>query len=371
MHLKTLLLPLSLCVFLTTAANKCFSESNNSSTIRIGVIQSLTGIAAEDGKTVVQALQLAADDINSKNQAKVELVVEDDGTQPKNTVTAFERLSSLDVPVIIGATWDFTTNAIMALSARKGLVIFNTSTLMESLLLSDSKGYGFINAVSAKGEASAFERFLEKHTIKNMVIVFANNSWGETQLKVYKEIASKHHVKILDELRSTSFDANEWNIYATRVKQKNSDLVLLLLNKDDLELFLKKAAALEIKSSFFASKNLYDAFRNSSSKELYSGVCFTYPMEQLRRESDFRTRYREKFGEEARIYADNTYDALFIIVKAIQESQKHDVSLRDAMRSIRYEGVVGNYEFSETNSFSTGNSSLVCINNGEAQLPSN
>ena len=59
--------------------------------MKVGVIQSLSGIAAEDGKTVVQALQLATEDLNKGNALRVQLLVEDDQSVPKNGVTASAR----------------------------------------------------------------------------------------------------------------------------------------------------------------------------------------------------------------------------------------------------------------------------------------
>jgi ABC-type branched-subunit amino acid transport system substrate-binding protein len=88
---------------------------------------------------------------------------------------------------------------------------------VEALSLSAANEYGFTNAASARDEATAFEAYLKARNIKNTVIVFVNNSWGEAQLRVYKEIAAKHGVIVLDELRSTSYDANEWNIFVAKI----------------------------------------------------------------------------------------------------------------------------------------------------------
>lgn len=79
-------------------------------------------------------------------------------------------------------------------------------------------------------------------------------------------------------------------------------------------------------------------------------------------------RFKEKFGEDARSYADNSYDALFIIDKAIEIGRAQNILLKDALRLVKHDGLVGKYEFSEENSFTLGNSSLVCIRDGEVRL---
>jgi ABC-type branched-subunit amino acid transport system substrate-binding protein len=345
-----------------------WADTPTSSSIKVGVVQSLTGIAAEDGKTVVQALKLAADDFNSRSDSKVELLIEDDGSQPKNSVSALTSLVRRKVQVIIGATWDFTTNAILPAASTNNIVIFNTSTLPESLVLPQSKRFAFINSIRAEDEAAVFHEFLQKRRPSGLAIVFANNSWGETQSRAYKKIAGSLKVPVVDELRSSSYDSNEWSTFVSRLKQKRADVVVLLLNKSDLELFLRRARELGLRSSFFASKNLFDALRVSTTKDSFNDVCFTYPFEQLARESEFRARYKQTFGEDARIYADNSYDALFIIAKAAEHALKTGVALHDSLRTVQHDGLVGRYAFSEERSFSIGRSSLVCVRRGEPHL---
>ncbi|RME60294.1 MAG: amino acid ABC transporter substrate-binding protein [Candidatus Dadabacteria bacterium] len=335
---------------------------------RVGVIQSLTGIAAEDGKTVVQSLQLAAEHINSKYPNSIELFIEDDQSTPKNTLAAYYKLKSRKVEAIIGATWDFTTYVLIPQAAKDKIVLFNTSTLPESLNFSRSKGYLFSNAITTAEEAEPFKRFLVKYKPKSLVIVYANNLWGETQKKVYKEIAVKQNVKIEDEISSVSFEDNVWREVLPRIKSKNPSLILLLLNKNDIEIFLRRAKESSISALFFASKNAYDALSNSKQRSLYERLCFTYPYERLKRLAKFNKMYKDKFGELPRIYADNTYDALWLLYTAykLKESSRN-ISLREALKLVRYKGLVGIYRYSPKTSFSIGRSSLVCVKEGKVR----
>ena len=102
-------------ILLLLSCSCAYAES--AAKLKIGVIQSLTGMAAEDGKTVVQALELAAADIKQQTGTEVELVVEDDQTVSKNSVSAFQKLSAAVPDAIIAATWDFTTNPLLPMAA--------------------------------------------------------------------------------------------------------------------------------------------------------------------------------------------------------------------------------------------------------------
>lgn len=336
--------------------------------LRIGVVQSLTGIAAEDGKTVVQALELAAADIKQETGTSVELLIEDDQTTSKNAVTAFQKISASKPAAVIAATWDFTTNPLLPLIKQQRLVVFNTSTLPDSLDLKSTDGFAFVNAIRTADEAAPFRDFLGKVRSQTLAIVYANNSWGETQRRVYGDIARASGLQIVEEIKPATYDENEWRDLLPRIKQKKADVVLLLLNKNDLKVFLRRAQEVSLQGRFFASKNAFDAFHSESSKNMFEKLCFTYPLARVQREREFSDRYKARYGEQPRIYADNSYDALFIIEKAWRLSRERNVSLKDAMPAVVHSGVVGHYEYDANRSFSLGDSSLVCVAEGKLDI---
>lgn len=335
---------------------------------KIGVVQSLTGIAAEDGVNIVRSLRLAAEEINANEALQVELVIEDDQSASKNSVAAFNKLAAQGIHAVIGATWDFTTNPLLPLARREKIVVFSTSTLPEALNLKEADGFGFVNAISVQAEARPFEAFIKRHEIKKAIIIFANNPWGLTQLDAYSNLAGRHGVSVLEKVSPSQYDINEWREIVPRIKTLKPEAVVLLLNKADLQTFLRRAKELDLQARFFASKNLWDALRLSQGREEFEGVCCTYPFEQMMGQKDFTARFRQQYKDEARIYADNSYDALFILHKAFQLSQAQKINLADALRTTEYQGLAGRYQYDALKSLSLGTSSLVCISNGRPAL---
>ena len=88
-------------------------------------------------------------------------------------------------------------------------------------------------------------------------------------------------------------------------------------------------------------------------------------MQRLSSEQSFYRKFTKRFGEPPRIYADNSYDAAFLIYKAFKESKALGISLKDALRQIRHRGVNTDYVFSPVTSLARGSSTLVCMQ----QLP--
>src|SRR5258708_33469380 len=91
-------------------------------TIKIGLIQPLTGSVAYNGTTDVNGSKLALDEINAKGGVlgkKVELIIEDGPCRPANAVNAAEKLIQRDkVVAISGAFCSSSTLAVMPVVAN-------------------------------------------------------------------------------------------------------------------------------------------------------------------------------------------------------------------------------------------------------------
>jgi hypothetical protein len=86
-------------------------------TIKIGVNQPLTGAVAASGNYVTNGAKIAADEINANGGLlgqQVELIIEDNKSNPTEAVAAAEKLIARDeVPVMMGAWSSTFTLAVM------------------------------------------------------------------------------------------------------------------------------------------------------------------------------------------------------------------------------------------------------------------
>ena len=357
----------------TVVIASCFSSASvaEERPLRLGVIQSTTGIAAEWGNTARQSIELAVHDANAGGRKRVELFVENDESNPRSTVTAYQKLKLSGVDAVIGPTWSFLVEPVIPLAARDKLVVFSSTVYPEAMNLTLGDGYVFANLVSAKAMTAPFDSFLRSPSCRRLSIVYTNNSYGEALRKSFGAVAAGQGVEIVETLASLSNDNNEWGAEIPRLKSKQSECVALLLNRSDIELFLRRASEMHLVSRFFTSQNGFDALRLTKSPQLYEGVCFPYPLEQLRSNKTFSSRYESQFGEKPRIGADSSYDAVFLLLKAFEESGVTKTSLRDQLRTVSHGGIAGEYRYSDETSFSTGSGSLVCIEKGEMSVVGN
>src|SRR6476646_11020252 len=86
-------------------------------TIKVGVIQPLTGAFAASGNYVANGAKIAADEINAKGGVlgkKLERIIEDTKSNPTEAAAVAEKLIVRDkVPVLMGASASTATLAVM------------------------------------------------------------------------------------------------------------------------------------------------------------------------------------------------------------------------------------------------------------------
>ena len=107
----------ALSVALASALAMWTPSAHAQDAVKIGVIEPLSGPVAASGNYVRMGAEIARDWINAKGGVlgrKVELLIEDNKSDPKEAATAAEKLIVRDkVPVIMGAWGSSMTLAEM------------------------------------------------------------------------------------------------------------------------------------------------------------------------------------------------------------------------------------------------------------------
>src|ERR1700720_1359007 len=113
-------------------------------TLRLGVLTPLTGAGSFDGPRMLKAMQVVANDINAAGGLlgrKIELVVEDDETNPEAAVRPAHKLVDVDkVPVIMG-TWASAVTTAVAPVCWESKTFLTTVSGADSITLLPHQGY--------------------------------------------------------------------------------------------------------------------------------------------------------------------------------------------------------------------------------------
>jgi len=195
MRLKAyfVILAIILAVFLSGCTEKASEKTEAASnageettaapaegSIKIGVLQSLTGDLGAYGGPMSDGMKLAAKQINENGGLlgkKLELLVEDDQTNNVAAVDAANKLVKVDkVPAIVGDTGSGQSMSIIDITTKSGVLqISSSNTGTEFTTYNDSDLY-FRTAPSDTLQGTAMARLAKERGYKTVSTIVINNS---------------------------------------------------------------------------------------------------------------------------------------------------------------------------------------------------
>jgi branched-chain amino acid transport system substrate-binding protein len=217
-------------------------------TIKIGVNEPLTGPFAASGTYVVNGAKIAADEINAKGGLlgkKVELVIEDNKSNPTEAAAVAEKLITEDkVPVMMGAWGSSLTLAVMPkLMQYKVPMVVETSS--SSKITTSGNPYIFRISPPSSVEAEDFRSIAPKIGIKKADFLVINNDWGRGSAEDFGKVMKALGIQVgLVEIMDQA--SQDMTAQLAKIKATDSDTIMVTTAVEQLTLVLKQAAALGI-----------------------------------------------------------------------------------------------------------------------------
>jgi branched-chain amino acid transport system substrate-binding protein len=224
-------------------------------TIKVGVSEPLTGAFAGSGNYVVNGAKIAADEINASGGIlgqKLELVIEDNKSNPTEAAASAEKLVVRDkVPVIMGAWGSSLTLAVMPkLMEYKVPMLVETSS--SGKITTSGNPYIFRISPPSAVEAIAFAKVLGRLKIGKADFLVINNDWGLGTAQDFSKMFEEKGIKVgLVEKMDQS--AQDMSAQLAKIKESDADTLIITAAVDQLTLVFKQAAALGLKKQFITT----------------------------------------------------------------------------------------------------------------------
>src|SRR6266568_7452563 len=217
--------------------------------IKVGVIQPLTGAFAASGNYVANGAKIAADEINAKGGVlgkKLELVIEDNKSNPTEAAAVAEKLIVRDkVPVIMGAWGSGFTLAIMPkLMEYKVPMLVETSSAGK--ITTSGNPYIFRISPPSAVEAVAFAKIVDGLKIGKADFLVVNNDWGRGAAEDFGKMFKEHNIKV-GLVETMDPPAQDMSAQLAKIKASDADTLIVTTAVEQLTLIFKQAAALGLK----------------------------------------------------------------------------------------------------------------------------
>ncbi len=349
----------------------------NNTTIQCGVILPLSGELGQSGQELLQGIELAADEINTKSGSgyQIELDVRDDAGDVNTALMHFKEMQTSGVPVVIGS---FATDVTLPLAET-------TKNFRETILVAPHA-----NGMALSGISPAFYqlnapvfylgRFVSdwvSYTAERVAIVYIDTDYGRSlRDEILSDLANGTvHITgtepvfpdtdfgaLIQKILDGGPDTVVVGVYDSRVED-------ILKNLDDAgyrgQVVLTEAGGMrDLESNATDSLSKFSICTISASTSLVPGA----------HTDRFLEAYQEKYSQNpSEGYAGYGYDAMIIIYDAIQLGPNTDTvsaqSLQEGLNTIRYYGVTGPKVFDDKNAVSPAMDRWV-YRNGKFELMS-
>jgi branched-chain amino acid transport system substrate-binding protein len=231
--------------------------------VKVGVMLSVTGPAAPFGIPERDIIKILADKYNAEggiNGHKLDLVYHDDQSNPTEAARGATRLIRQEnVQVILGPSIGSATLAAAPIAAQAKVPILSpvsTQSVTE-------KTHAFFPWVFRTSTASAItmqammEKVVFKPTVKRVAIMHQEDAYGKDEADLAQKAITQHGGIEIVAITSAPLSATDLTAAATRIRNANPDIILLLTSAPSMGgAFARAAEQANIKAPIIGSLSI-------------------------------------------------------------------------------------------------------------------
>ncbi|MFC7515982.1 ABC transporter substrate-binding protein [Herbaspirillum sp. GCM10030257] len=344
------------CIYAPLVATALFGSAAAfaQETIKIGLVQPLTGSVAYNGIADVNGSKLAVEERNKAGGVlgkKIELIIEDGQCKPANSVNAAEKLIQKDkVVALSGAFCSSATAAIMPIAERYKMPLI-TGVSSKADLTEKGNKYFFRAAETDALLSRAFAKILANDLkLKSVAYVGVNDDWGRGGVEEFSRDLSAAGVKTA---AKEYFDHGATDFYTllTKLRASGADAVFIAAETQDGSILVKQIKELGLKMKVFGVGSWATAdfikLTGPAAEGIYAAVPYASTLPNPRNQ-EFVKKYSEKYNEQPGKYGNAGYNALNILMDAIQRAGSTDAEkIRASLAQTNYEAPNGKYQFTD------------------------
>jgi branched-chain amino acid transport system substrate-binding protein len=357
-------------------------------TIKIGVNQPLTGAVAASGTYVAQGAQIAAEEINANggiDGKKIELIIEDNKSNPKEAVAAAEKLIVRDkVPVMMGA-WSSTYTLAVMPKLMEYEVPMVVETSSSGKITTQGNPWVFRISPTSEMEALAFKDKVDAFKITKANFLSVNNDWGLGAAEQFAKALKDKGIEV-GVVETMNADATDMSAQLSAIKAAGGDTLFVTTGVEQLTLILKQAADLRLEQQIIttggsSSPDQLIAQAGPAANGSHHIVFFAPWFPEAAANPEVATKFVKAWEEKGYNFAGLTegfrgYDGIYVIAEAIKQAGSLEPdAIRQALWNVQFEGINGDIKFikqgpeGKESAQNVPNIYVVKIEDGKVTLP--
>ncbi|MFZ6720964.1 ABC transporter substrate-binding protein [Undibacterium sp. Ji49W] len=325
--------------------------------VRIGHVGPLTGPIAHLGRDNENGARLAIQDLNELNLViggqltKFELIAEDDGADPRQAISAAQRLVNSGVKGVVGHLNSGTTIPASKIYFQAGIPQISPSATNPRYT---SQGYGTTYRMVANDEVTAglMAKILTKHlAAKRIAIIDDGTVFGTGVAYAFKRKAEQLGIAIVN-TQSIGSGIRSFNAEIMAIKNSTPDMIFFGGMDNQAIALIQQLSVQGVNARFVGSDGICTAELAQQTKgviqdnQVFCAVSGGVETNRVARLDSFKRRYKDRFGLDLQIYAPYAYDAVYTLSMAMKHADSVEPQhYQRYMKSIKVNGVTGVISF--------------------------
>ena len=345
--------------------------------VKIGHVGPLSGQIAHLGKDNENGARMAIDVLNAKGvtiggkKIKFVLQAEDDGANPQQATAAAQKLADAKVSGVIGHLNSGTTIPASKIYNDAGIPQISPSATNPKYTMQGYKGA--FRVVANDGQlGGALGRFTASDIkAKRIAIIDDRTAYGQGVADEFAKAAKAAGLTIVGRQYTTD-KATDFNAILTSIKGKSPDLIFFGGMDAVGGPMLRQMKQLGILAKFMGGDGICTeqlpslAGAGMSDGQVVCAEAGGVEESQKKIVEKFRDDYKKKFGIEIKLYAPYVYDAVMVMVAAMQKANSVEpAKYLPELAKISYDGVTGKIEFDARGDMKNGLLTLYTYKGGK------
>lgn len=315
---------------------------------RIGLIIPLSGPVATLGDYVKKGVILAHERLPAQIKDSIELIIEDDGFDPKRTIAAYHHISAkapLDASFVIASP---PSHALAPITEKKKEILFAIGASDPNIV--KDRPYTFIHWVIPPVLGTKLGDELVRRNFKRVAFITAEGTG--TLADTNAAIDQLKKLEVSDRIAyNQTFEptVTDYRSPIASLKSKKVDAAVLVLFPGALSSFAKQARQLNLKAELIGMESFEDDNEVKAADGALNDTWFVTASDPT---DEFAKIYKERWGTHPGWASANAYDSMTMLAHIAVENKFNSSAVKDALGKVQnYNGAAGTYSASGDNRF--------------------
>ena len=373
MNRRPALMSIAIAGAITLVASSAAAQT----VVRIGHVASTTGSAAHWGKDNELGAKLAVADLNIQGvklggqAVRIELMTEDDAGDPRQATAAAARLVDAKVAGVIGHLTSGTTIPASRIYHDAGIPQITPSATNPKYTQQ-----GFNSAFRMVSHDGQLGGTLGRYAVadlkaKNIAIIDDRTAYGQGIADEFQKAVKAAGGKVIGR-EFTNDKATDFNAILTKLKASKPDLIMFGGMDAVAGPMLRQMKQLGMTTRFLGGDGICTSeLVKLAGDAIADGQVVCAEAGGVTKDKEaamnaWRARFRDKTGQDVLVYAPNAYDAVMVMVAAMQKADSADPKkYLPELQKTQYNGVTGRIAYDQRGDLKEGTLTLFTYKAGK------